>query len=91
MKLSTIYLIVLVLSVNISIAPLDERSRVQATVEGSEKTQQTECTSDTCVDERTGCDGDIFTFSCASAICNKSPETECYICVQDDNPDENEN
>ena len=36
---------------------------------------------DTCVDERLGCNGTVYTFSCASDICNNQTEPQCYICV----------
>lgn len=36
----------------------------------------------TCIDERPcGIDEEVWTFACASDICNNSPETECYICI----------
>jgi hypothetical protein len=39
-------------------------------------------TGSTCIDERPCGDGEeLWTFACASDICDNSPETECYICV----------
>lgn len=35
----------------------------------------------TCVDERHGCGGTIYTFSCASDICGNKTNPQCYICV----------
>lgn len=39
-------------------------------------------TGSICVDDRPcGDDEELWTFACASDICNESTETECYICI----------
>jgi hypothetical protein len=35
---------------------------------------------ETCVDERNGCDGTVYTFACGSDICGNENNPQCYIC-----------
>lgn len=39
------------------------------------------CLDDTCIDERSGCEGTVYTFSCGSDICQNQSDPQCYICV----------
>jgi len=63
-------------------APTLGVEKVPRQSDGLMETQRSVCEmSSECPDERNACEGTVYTFSCASDICNNGDGSECYICV----------